>query len=83
MGFRGFRVFQKDNPEELQDAARSNFRPPAQDIVSWRIDLEITAEEERDHLGLGGLGLRGGSSKKGSEGFRHLRRTYTSTFQDP
>ncbi|CAE7257875.1 unnamed protein product, partial [Symbiodinium necroappetens] len=30
----------------VEDAARSNFRPPAQDIVSWRIDLEITAEED-------------------------------------
>lgn len=30
----------------VEDAARRNFRPPAQDIVSWRIDLEITAEED-------------------------------------
>eukprot|EP00439_Symbiodinium_sp_Y106_P078021 s1148_g16.t2 len=36
----------------VEDAARSHFRPPAQDIVCWRIDLEITADEERDHFEL-------------------------------
>eukprot|EP00439_Symbiodinium_sp_Y106_P077363 s1148_g16.t1 len=30
----------------VEDAARSHFRPPAQDIVCWRIDLEITADED-------------------------------------
>ena len=30
----------------LEDAARSSFQPPAQDIVSWRVELESVLEQE-------------------------------------